>query len=130
MEKNDFFDGMIGRKDKTIFVDSPIGKQPLTFNLSGPIQFAGSAVEHGIQIADTLAAAAVFAVSNPDDPMAQKWAEMLPEIGKCGSVMPDFDHLDLNGVPAKLNAIVLMELHSRAVKKKLCLTIFLGMFSS
>lgn len=118
MEKNDFFDGMIGRKGETIFVDSPTGKQPLTFNLSGPIQFASSAVEHGIQIADALAAAAVFAVSNPDDPFAQKWAAMLPEIGKYGSVMPDFDHLDLNGIPAKLNAIVLMELHSRAVNKK------------
>ena len=118
MEKNDFFDGMIGRKGETIFVDSPIGKQPLTFNLSGPIQFASSAVEHGIQIADTLAAAAVFAVSNPDDPMAQKWAAMLPEIGKYGSILPDFDHLDLNGMPAKLNAIVLMELHSRTIKKK------------
>ena len=118
MEKNDFFDGMIGRKGETIFVDSPTGKQPLTFNLSGPIQFASSAVEHGIQIADTLAAAAVFAVSNPDDPFAQKWAAMLPEIGKYGSVMPDFDHLDLNGIPAKLNAVVLMELHSRAVNQK------------
>lgn len=118
MENSDFFDGMIGRKGETIFVDSPTGKQPLTFNLSGPIQFASSAVEHGIQIADALAAAAVFAVSNPDDPFAQKWAAMLPEIGKYGSVMPDFDHLDLHGVPAKLNAIVLMELHSRAVNKE------------
>ncbi|QYG06061.1 DUF3800 domain-containing protein [Janthinobacterium sp. PAMC25594] len=118
MEKNDFFDGMIGRKGETIFVDSPTGKQPLTFNLSGPIQFASSAVEHGIQIADTLAAAAVFAVTNPDDPMAQKWCAMLPEIGSYGSVIPDFDHLDLNGMAAKLNALVLMELHSRATKKQ------------
>lgn len=118
MEKNDFFDGMIGRNGETIFVDSPTGKQPLTFNLSGPIQFASSAIEHGIQIADTLAAAAVFAVSAPDDPMAQKWCAMLPEIGRYGSVMPDFDHLDLNGMPAKLNAIVLLELHSRAIKKQ------------
>jgi hypothetical protein len=118
MENKDFFDGMIGRKGETIFVDSPTGKQPLTFNLSGPIQFASSAVEHGIQIADTLAAAAVFAVSNPGDPMAQKWAAMLPEIGKYGSVLPDFDYLDLNGMAAKRNALVLLELHSRAINKK------------
>jgi hypothetical protein len=118
MENNDFFNSMIGRKGETVFIDSPTGKQPLTFNLSGPIQFASSAVEHGIQIADTLAAAAVFAVSNADDPFAQKWAAMLPEIGKYGSVMPDFDHLDLNQIPAKLNSVVLMELHSRATKKE------------
>lgn len=118
MEKNDFFDGMIGRKDETLFIDTPLGKQPLTFNLSGPIKFASSAVEHGIQIADTLAAAAVFAFTNPHDPLAQKWAAMLPEIGRYGSVIPDFDHLDLKGAPAKLNAIVLLELHSRAVNKQ------------
>lgn len=118
MEKSTIFDGMIGRKGETLFIDTPQGKQPITFNLSGPVQFASSAVEHGIQIADTLAAAAVFAISTPDDPMAQKWAAMLPEIAKYGSVLPDFDHLDLKGIPAKLNAIVLMELHSRATKKK------------
>jgi hypothetical protein len=50
--------------------------------------------------------------------MAQKWAAMLPEIGRYGSAMPDFDHLDLNGISAKLNAVVLMELHSRAIKKE------------
>jgi hypothetical protein len=118
MEKNDIFDGMIGRKGETLFVDTPLGKQPLTFNLSGPVQFASSAVEHGIQIADTLAAAAVFAISNPDDPFAKKWAAMLPEIGKYGSVMPDFEHLDLDEIPAKLNSVVLMELHSRATNKE------------
>lgn len=118
MDKSDFFDGMIGRKGETIFVDSPTGKQPLTFNLSGPIQFASSKVTHGIQIADTLAAAAVFALTNADDPLAQKWAAMLPEIGKYGSVMPDFDHLDLDDLAVKRNAVVLMELHSRATKKE------------
>lgn len=118
MENSNIFDGMIGRKGETLFIDTPQGKHPITFNLSGPVQFASSAVEHGIQIADTLAAAAVFAISTPDDPMAQKWAAMLPEIAKYGSVLPDFDHLDLEGIPAKLNAVVLMELHMRATKKK------------
>jgi hypothetical protein len=117
MEQTDFFDGMIGRKDETIFIDSPTGKQPITFNLSGPIQFASSKLEYGIQIADTMAAAAVFAVTNDDDPLAQKWRDMLPEIGRYGSVMPDFDHLDLNGLSAKRNALVLLELHSRATKQ-------------
>lgn len=118
MDTSDFFDGMIGRKGETIFVDSPSGKQPLTFNLSGPIEFASSKVAHGIQIADTLAAAAVFAITNTDDHLAKKWCAMLPEIGRYGSVLPDFDHLDLNDMAAKRNALVLLELHSRATNKK------------
>jgi len=118
MEKSDFFDGMVGYKGETVFVDSPTGKQPLTFNLSGPVQFASSKVEHGIQIADTLAAAAVFAMTNADDPYAKKWAAMLPEIGAYGSVVPDFDQLDLDDLDVKRNAIVLMELHSRATKNE------------
>jgi len=116
MESQDIFNLMIGRKEENIFVDTPSGRQPITFNLSGPIVFANSKIEHGIQIADTLAAAAVFAVTNTGDPLADKWREMLPEIGRYGSVMPDFDHLDLNEISAKRNAVVLMELHSRASK--------------
>lgn len=117
MEKSDFFDSMIGRTGETLFVDTPTGKQPLTFNLSGPIEFASSKVEHGIQIADVLAAVAVFAKTNDDDPYAIKWRKMLPEIARYGSVVPDFGHLDLNGMDAKRNALVLLELHSRATKK-------------
>src|SRR5690606_35042314 len=90
-----FFDAMIGRKGETVFVDSPTGRQPLTFSLPGPIIFANSQLEPGIQIADTLAAAAVFAISNPGDKFAEKWREMLPEIACYGSVVPDYDHLDL-----------------------------------
>lgn len=117
MENNGFFSHMIGNTRK-LFVDTPVGKQPLTYNLSGPVQFASSKIEHGIQIADVLAAAAVFAMSNPTDPMAQKWNALLPYIARYGSAVPDFDHLDLNGTAAKLNAVVLMELHSRSIKKQ------------
>lgn len=118
MENANIFDGMIGRKGETLFVDTPTGKQPLTFNLSGAIEFASSKVEHGIQIADVLAAVAVFAKTNDDDPYAIKWRKMLPEIARYGSVVPDYDHLDLKGLAAKRNALVLIELHSRATKKQ------------
>lgn len=118
IENFDFFDGMVGMKGETIFVDSPTGKQPLTFNLSSPIKFASSKVEHGIQIADTLAAAAVFAITNANDPTARKWCAMLPEIACYGSALPDFGHLDFNNIAAKRNALVLLELHSRAINKR------------
>lgn len=118
LESSDFFDAMIGKKEETIFVDSPIGKQPLTFNLSGPIVFANSKSEPGIQIADTLAAAAVFAISNPGDKLADKWREMLPEIARYGSILPDYDYLDLDKFSTRRNALILLELHSRAMKKE------------
>lgn len=118
MDKADFFDGMIGRKGEAIFVDTPTGKQPITYNLTGPIEFASSKVEHGIQIADTLAAAAVYMFTNVHDDLAKKWSAKFPEICRYGSVVPDFDHVDLNSMAAKRNALVLMELHTRAKTKE------------
>lgn len=43
---------------------------------------------------------------------------MMPEIARYGSVLPDFNHVDLNGMAAKRNALVLLELHSRAINKQ------------
>ena len=116
LESQDFFNPMIGRKSETLFVNSPTGRQPITFNLSGPIIFANSKIEHGIQIADAFAAASVFAVTNSGDRLADKWREMLGEIAHYGSILPDEAHLDLDELSVKRNAITLMELHSRAKK--------------
>lgn len=118
LESPDFFNGMVGRKGETLFVDSPTGKQPITFNLTGPIVFANSKLEPGIQIADTIAAAAVFAITNTGDKLADKWREMLPEIASYGSILPDYAHLDLDKLSAKRNALILIELHSRAMKEQ------------
>lgn len=113
------FNVMIGREER-IFSDAFGERFPITFNLSGPIEFADSSLSHGIQIADVIAAAAVYVMSNPADDHAKKWRSSIVRHGHYGSVLPDSDHVDLGHPKTQLNAMLLLELHSRA-KKGLCL---------
>jgi hypothetical protein len=106
------FDVMIGRKDKR-FSDAFGQKHPITFNLSGPVQFLDSRHAHGIQIADALAAASVYALSTSDD-HANRWKAEIAEIGHYGSIIPDFDFVDLRDKRVQRNAVLLLELHERA----------------
>jgi hypothetical protein len=109
------FDVMIGRKDQ-LFSEGFGEKHPITFNLSGPIEFLDSKTTHGIQIADAVAAAAVHVFSGADDDHARRWRSILPNIGNYGSIIPDRDELNLNDRRAQRNAVLLLELHSRAKK--------------
>lgn len=106
-----FFDAMVGKKDRTLFVDTPLGSQPFTFNLAEPIRFRDSKIEQGIQIADVMAAGAAYAISNPHDKFGGKWLEILQEIGEHGSILPDSDHINLNEPGTRFNALVLARLH-------------------
>ena len=111
------FNAMIGRTDRhfsTAFGE----KQPITFNLAEPIQFLDSKVTHGIQIADALAAASVYAFSSNEDHHTMRWREELAEFAHYGSVIPDVDFVDLQDLKVRRNALVLMELHSRAADGK------------
>lgn len=108
-----FLDVMIGRQDR-LFSEASGQRHPITFNLSGPIEFRDSKVTHGVQIADALAAATVHAYSGADDDHAKRWRTILPAIGKYGSVIPDWSELNLMDTRAQRNAAVLLELHSRA----------------
>lgn len=107
------FEPMIGRTAR-LFSDAFGIKHPITFNLSGPIQFADSKLTHGIQLADAVAAAAVYVFSGADDDHARKWRGILPEMGHYGSIIPDLDAVNLKDLRAQRNAIFLLELHSRA----------------
>ena len=107
------FDAMIGRKEQ-IFSDAFGERQPITFNLSGPIEFLDSKTTHGIQLADAIAAASVHVFSGADDEHAKKWRSILPAIGHYGSIVTNVDELNLKDRRAQRNAIVLLELHSRA----------------
>ena len=104
------FDAMIGRKDQ-LFSEGFGEKHPITFNLSGPIEFLDSKTTHGIQIAD-----AVYVFSGADDDHAKRWRSILPSIGHYGSIIPDRDELNLKDRRAQRNAVLLLELHSRAKK--------------
>ncbi|WP_237173553.1 DUF3800 domain-containing protein [Paracandidimonas lactea] len=109
----ELFTTMIGRKDR-VFSDAFGENHPITFNLSGPIQFADSKKTHGIQIADAVAAAAVYVFSGAKDEQAKRWREIIARVGHYGSVIPDLDEVNLRGIRAQRNAILLRELHSRA----------------
>ncbi|WP_080413425.1 DUF3800 domain-containing protein [Burkholderia ubonensis] len=111
------FSEMIGRKDR-IFSDAFGTREPITFNLSGPIQFLDSKVTHGIQIADAVAAAAVYVFSGADDEFSRRWRGIIARIGHYGSIIPDLEELKLRDLRVQRNAVVLMELHSRATKNQ------------
>ncbi len=113
--KQSIFDAMIGRKDQ-LFSEGFGEKHPITFNLAGPIEFMDSKTTHGIQIADAVAAAAVYVFSGADDDHAKRWRSILPNFGHYGSVIPDRDELNLKDRRAQRNAVLLLELHSRAKK--------------
>lgn len=109
----ELFTAMIGRTDR-VFSDAFGVRHPITFNLSGPIHFADSKVTHGIQIADVVATAAVYVFSGATDDHAMRWREVMAEIGHYGSIVPDLDEVRLGNLRAQRNAVLLLELHSRA----------------
>lgn len=113
-EQQELYKAMIGRSDRhfsTAFGE----RQPITFNLSGPIQLVDSRQVHGVQLADAVAAASVYAASGADSEHTNAWRALLPHIAAYGSVIPDTDHVDLKQLDVQRNAIILMELHSRAI---------------
>lgn len=111
-----FFDSMIGNKEKLFIEDSEGEKRPITFNLSGPIEFLDSKKTHGVQIADAVAAATVYVHSGADDDFAKKWRGILPKIACFGCITPELNKIDLSTKGAQLNVVVLLELHRRATQ--------------
>lgn len=112
------FNAMVGRKQEQMFSDLMGERHPITFNLSSPLQFADSKTTHGIQIADAIAAAAVYVFSGAQDEHSNRWREIIPTIGHYGSIIPDRDDIDLKDRRVQRNAIILMELHSRAKESR------------
>ncbi len=112
-QNQEIFTTMIGRKDR-VFSDAFGESHPITFNLSGPIQFSDSKKSHGIQIADAVAAAAVYVFSGANDDQAKRWREIIARVGKYGSIIPDLDEVKLSDRRVQRNAVLLLELHSRA----------------
>jgi Protein of unknown function (DUF3800) len=112
-ESQELFNTMIGRKDRR-FSDAFGEAQPITFNLAEPIQFLDSKATYGIQIADALAAASVFAFGSEDHAQMARWREQLSGFAHYGSIIPDVDFVDLEDFRVRRNAVLLMELHSRA----------------
>lgn len=113
-ENQMIFNSMIGNTEK-LTSDFGRGEHPITFNLSGPIEFLPSHECHGIQIADAIAAAAVHVFSTRDDTAIQ-WRQQIVGQGHYGSVVPDQTELELELHGPQLNALVLQHLHQRATQ--------------
>jgi len=107
------FQAMIDRRVR-VYSDAFGERHPITFNLSGPVQFCDSKMIHGIQLADAIAAAAVYVLSGADDDYARRWREPIGRNGHYGSILPDGDALDLGRIEVQRNAVLLTELHQRA----------------
>lgn len=110
------FNAMVGREGEQLFSDLIGEKHPITFNLAEPLIFADSKITHGVQIADAVAAAAVYAFSDTQDEYAKKWRPIIASVGHYGSIVPDHDEIRLRDRRVQRNALVLLELHSRAKK--------------
>lgn len=112
----DLFDCMIDRKDQQ---KVQFGKEThnITFNLSESVIMGDSKEFYGIQIADVVAAACVY-VANRDntDSFADELRERMSTAVIANSMFPNLDHVDLNRSQARLNTMILMELHSRSMK--------------
>src|ERR1700743_1228414 len=105
---------MVGRTDRVY--SNAFGKRsPITFNLSAPLQFRDSKDTHGIQLADAIAATAVYVLSHTDDEQAIKWLKpIVMQSGDNGSIIPDKEAIDLKILSVQRNAVILIELHNRA----------------
>lgn len=117
-EQQEIFNGMIGRED---IIYSPIkaddGKRiPITYNLK-EINLVDSKEFHGVQLADIIATAAAYSMKlfQVEDDFISKVRSILLPCVVYGSVMPNFDELDLNRIDVQLNAIIFEELIERSI---------------
>lgn len=108
------FNSMIGREGGQIFEEMMGERHPITFNLAGPLIFADSKVAYGVQLADAIAAAAVYVFSGAKDEYAERWRPIIAGACHYGSIIPDHDEIRLENRRVQRNALILYELHARA----------------
>lgn len=113
--KSGIFEAMVGYKEKHKMQINGISHS-ITYNLSEPIIFSDSKLTHGIQIADVVAAAAVFTFEKSKHEFSEKWSKIFARVAIYGSVIPEEETIDLAGHSAKINVLILERLHSRASK--------------
>lgn len=119
-ENQGMFNAMVGNTKKH-FTSIAGQDHPITFNLSEPLNLVDSKVVFGVQLADAVAAAFVYAAdSENQDSYALKWRSMIEDVVIYGSVFPDFDHIDLSRLEVQRNLVILQELVERS-KNNQCL---------
>ena len=108
-----FMDVMINRPEQRVF--EGFGKRrPLTWNMSGSINFASSDTHNGVQLADLVAGVTRVIPLVGENPELSRIAELVfPHLHE-DCIMPDFEHIDLGRDEVAVNWLVLEELASRA----------------
>jgi hypothetical protein len=109
------FDAMVGRTDK-VYVELNGKRCLLTYNMARPLQFVDSRQQTGVQLADVLASALLYAMRNrASDSTCMKWLQMYDSAGAihADSCMPDPDLLDLERPDGVVNYTILLELMRR-----------------
>ncbi|PKG37308.1 DUF3800 domain-containing protein [Psychromonas sp. Urea-02u-13] len=117
-EDQEIFTAMIGNESKTFSSVAGVDN-PITFNLKEPLNLVDSKDVHGVQLADAVAAAFVYACdSKNQDEHAKKWRSLIEDVVIYGSVFPDYDHIDLSRLEVQRNLFVLKELVLRSENKQ------------
>ncbi len=108
-----FMDVMINRPEQRVF--EGFGKRrPLTWTMSGSINFASSDTHNGVQLADLVAGVTRVIPLVGENLELSRLAELVfPHLHE-DCIMPDFEHIDLGRDEVAVNWLVLEELASRA----------------
>jgi hypothetical protein len=112
LESSNFFEAMIGNEQR-LFAGFGNDKKPITFNLSGPLEFRDSKTCHGIQLADAIAGAAIHVFSGGNDDHAKKWRVQLVRAAQL-PIIPDSEEIDPKRPEVQRNMLILDELHRRS----------------
>lgn len=112
-DSNSIFNQMVGetRKIQDSFFKSG---RSMTFNLKEPIQFRNSKETPGIQLADTIAAAAVYMFQNPVDPWTTRWGRLLIKNMAHNSIIPGNIQISKINPQTRRNIDILRELYIRS----------------
>jgi Protein of unknown function (DUF3800) len=111
------FDCMVGRTDKT-YVTMDGRTELMTYNLVRPIQFVDSAEHKGVQLADVIASALLYALRHRDDPECLDWLRQFDTTHalnpNCN--LPNTECVDLRKPEAVTNYTVFIELMKRTME--------------
>ena len=109
----DLFNAMIGRTERS-YMTFEDRAAPVTFNLAGPIKFVNSKSHTGVQVADLIAGAATFSMRE-NDADAAHFKEQIGELITVFPLGPQPKYIDLGAKAPFLNALLLDQLHERAI---------------
>ncbi len=101
MQAGGVINAMVG-VEKQLFGGFDGARHPMTFNLSGPLQFKDSKTSHGIQLADALAGAAVHVWSGSEDEDALRWRGLLAPLANL-PIVPEKEHVDLRSPTTRVS---------------------------